>query len=100
MVFNWAVTLSSLALLLIIMIVLFGNLSGNVGFASGTQNYNNTEQVIGNYTSSAVNTAGQFPTIGTLLGVVLLLTMLIGVLIFAIKSFNKVGGSASEGNFG
>lgn len=101
-ILSWGIGIGSLALFLLVMAILFGNLSGNVGFASGTQGYNDTQHIIGNYTSSAVNTAAQFPTVGTILGVVVLLILLIGVLVFAVKKMSAVtaGGKGGEGSFG
>ena len=63
-VMGWVLGLGIIAFIALIMVIIFGNLSGNVGFASGTQGYNDTQNIILNYTSSATNTAAQFPTVG------------------------------------
>lgn len=101
-VMGWSIGVAIVALVVLIFVIIFGNLSGNVGFATSTQGYNDTENVILNYTSSAVNTAKQFPTVGTILGVVILLSILIGLLVYVITKVmgvaNKAGGS--NGNFG
>jgi hypothetical protein len=93
----WTLGIGILALILIVLLILFGNLSGNVGFASGTAGYNNTQSVIGNYSLSATNTSAQFPVVGTIVGIALLLLILIGVLVFAIRKLmgvtNVAGGS-------
>ncbi len=97
-VMGWVIGLSGIALMLLIMLILFGNLSGNVGFAANTQGANDTDNFIGNYTSSVLNTGSQFPVVGTIIGVALLLFILISLLIFALVRMSKVGGSS--GNFG
>ncbi len=54
--------------------------------------------LIRNYTLGATNTSAQFPVVGTIIGVALLLAILIGVLVFAIT---KLGGiSGASGSFG
>ena len=176
-VLSWTIGVAVIALVLLIMLILFGNLSGNVGFtqtslaftdqtitlsaagetpsgASGringalssivmynssnstfplnTANYTvtgvvinatdatsdmldhdvnvtytvtydsdgqiDTDNLIKNYTTGAVNTSTQFPVVGTIIGVALLLLILIGVLVFAITKLGGVSGSA--GSFG
>ncbi|KKM66314.1 hypothetical protein LCGC14_1482500, partial [marine sediment metagenome] len=52
-----------------------------------------------NYTTSVLNTGQQFPVVGTIIGVALLLFILISLLIFALVRMSKVGGG-SGGNFG
>jgi len=98
----WALGIGVIALILLIMLILFGNLSGNLGFATGSTNYNNTQTVISNYTQSATNISAQFPTVGTIVGIALLLVVLIGVLVFAIKKMMGVagGGGSSNSSFG
>ena len=98
-VMTWVIAVASIALVLLVMLILFGNLSGNVGFAEGTAGYNNTQAVIGNYTTSATNTAAQFPVVGTIVGVALLLAILIGLLVYAIKKMTNVSGKG-EASFG
>ena len=58
----------------------------------------NTNNFIGNYTLSVLNTGSQFPTVGTIIGVALLLFILISLLIFALVKLSKIGGAG--GNFG
>ena len=53
--------------------------------------------MIGNYSESATNTSAQFPVVGTIIGIALLLVILIGVLIFAIKRLMGVAGAGSSG---
>lgn len=99
-IISWAIGLGTLALVILVIAILFGNLSGNVGFATGTAGYNNTQNIIGNYTQSGENTASQFPVTGTILGVALLLLLLIGVLVFAIKKLSQASGGSSKGDGG
>ena len=94
----WVLGVGIIALILLIMVILFGNLSGNTGFSSGTQGYNDSENVILNYTRSATNTSKQFPTVGTIIGVAILLLILLAVLVFAIRKMMGVTGAASGSN--
>ena len=185
-VMGWAIGVASIALLLLIMLILFGNLSGNVGFGTdgatitnetilladatgiGTINDNtnpnfvswnatlilnatlgasgetnetlvegtdytifplngtfgnvtgdwnrsfvtyttvrdsiglvNTNNFINNYTQSVLNTGEQFPTVGTIIGVGLLLFILIALLVFALGKMARMGpGTTRGGSFG
>lgn len=102
-VLQWGIGLGSLALFGLIMLILFGNLSGNTGFAANSQGANDTTNFINNYTSSVLNTGKQFPTVGTILGVALLLVILIGILVYAVKRMTGVaqgGKGDSSGGFG
>ena len=74
------------------------NLSYTITYSS--QANINTESVIGNYSESAVNTAAQFPVIGTIVGIALLLVVLIGILVFAVRKMmglSDMGSSTSKG---
>lgn len=98
----WVLGIGIIALILLVMLILFGNLSGNVGFSANTLGYNNTQSVINNYSTSATNVSAQFPVTGTIVGVALLLIILIGVLIFAVKKMmgvTQVAGGSNV-NFG
>ena len=55
-----------------------------------------SDALILNYSQSATNTAGQFPVVGTILGIALLLAILIGVLVFAIRKMMGVAGSTGS----
>ena len=103
-VMGWTLGLGIVAFILLIMVIIFGNLSGNVGFAAATQGYNDTQAIILNYTESAVATAAQFPTVGTIIGIAILLLILIALLIFAISKMLGVasvdGSNASNASFG
>jgi hypothetical protein len=63
-----------------------------------------TNNIILNYTLSGTNITAQLPTVGTIIGIAILLTVLIGILIFAITKMMGVAGTTtggqSEGNFG
>jgi beta-lactamase regulating signal transducer with metallopeptidase domain len=102
-ILNWILVIGIAAFILLIMVVIFGNLSGNVGFTDSTQGYNDSQNIILNYTTSAVNTAAQFPTVGTIIGIAILLLILIGLLIFVIKKMMGVStssGGSSNASFG
>jgi len=67
------------------------NVSGTVSYDS--QGLINSNSVIDNYSISATNTAGQFPVVGTIVGIALLLLVLIGILVFAIVKMMHVAGA-------
>ena len=94
-VMGWVLGIGIIAFILLIMVIIFGNLSGNVGFATGSQGYNDTQAIILNYTSSATNTASQFPTVGTIIGIAILLLILIALLVFAIRKMMGVANVTS-----
>jgi hypothetical protein len=79
----------------------YGN--GSSVNVSGIQSYDtqgkiDTQGLIGNYTTSVVNTGKQFPMVGTIVGISVLLIILIGLLIFAIRKMMGVAsGVGSEG---
>lgn len=81
-----------LGLLIFLYMIIFGNLSGNTGFASGTAGYNNTEAVIGNLTSGGLSFVTFSPTLLIMAGVVLL----VGIVFSVIKG---VQASKASGNF-
>lgn len=90
---NWVIGISSIALVLLVLLIIFGNLSGNLGFAVDTQGYNDTQAVINNVTSGTGSLVSQFPTILLFVGIGLLLFVLIGVLAWVIKKMTNMGGS-------
>lgn len=99
-ILNWTTGIAAVAFVLLIMVIIFGNLSGNVGFAADTQGYNDSQNIILNYTNSAVNTAAQFPTVGTILGVALLILILLALLVFVIVKMSGISGGKAGGNSG
>lgn len=101
-VVQWTIGIASVAFILLLMVIIFGNLSGNVGFATDTQGFNDTQYIIGNYTTGAVNTATQFPTVGTILGVAILILILLALLVFVITKMSGVSGGkgGGSGSFG
>lgn len=75
----------------LLFLIVFGNLSTNLGFASGTQGFNDTEDVIRNLTSG-VSTFFTFANVWfTLLAVVLLIIIVMGV-IGVVQSKSSSGG--------
>ena len=55
---------------------------------------------IANYTKGIANTGEQFPVVGTIIGVALLLLILIGILVFAMVNLAKVNKGSLSGSFG
>ena len=72
------------------------NVSGTVSY--DTQQQMDVDHLILNYSASAVNTSKQFPVVGTILGIAVLLAILIMVLTFAIQKLMGVTESTGIGN--
>jgi hypothetical protein len=90
---QWVIGISSIALVVLVLLIIFGNLSGNLGFAVNTQGYNDTQNVINNVTSGVGKLTAQIPTVLLFVGIALLLFVLIGVLAWVIKKMSSFGGS-------
>ena len=90
---GWVIGISSIALVLLVLLIIFGNLSGNLGFAVDSQGYNDTQNVINNVTSGVGKLTTQIPTIMLFVGIALLLFVLIGVLAWVIKRMSSFGGT-------
>ncbi len=69
------------------------SVSYTYSYSFDSQGQIDSDNIILNYTRSATNTAAQFPTVGTIVGIALLLLILIALLIFAIR---RMMGVASE----
>ena len=86
----------SIGLFGLLFLIIFGNLSGNLGFDAGSQGENDTELVIGNLTSGSVSFFSFMPTIFTLLAI----TVLILVILTVIRKVNQgLGGGKGGGGF-
>ena len=72
----------------LLFLIVYGNLSGNLGFASGTQGYNDTEQVIENLTAGAVS----FFSFANVWFILTAVTVLIGIVIGVIALVRQTGG--------
>lgn len=79
----------------IVWLVIYGNLSGNLGFAANTAGANNTNAVINNLTGGVNTFFGFSNTLFTISAVVLLITILLGALYVVMGMVNK----KREGNF-
>jgi len=64
-----------------------------------SESRNDLENIKGNYSKLLVNEADQLPTVGTIIGIAILLVVLISLLIFAIRRINGIGniGNGSGG---
>ena len=80
----------------IVWLMIYGFLSGNLGFAVGTSGYNNTELVIDNMTSGFTVFFGFAPTWFQIAAIVLLIVMLVGLL-GVVVGIMKAGKSSSSG---
>jgi hypothetical protein len=81
----------------IVWLMIYGNLSGNLGFAASTQGYNDTQAVITNMTGGAKTFFGFSNTLFTIMAIVLLITILLALLavVLKISSSSKKGGFSS-----
>lgn len=81
----------------IVWLMIYGFLSGNLGFATGTAGFNNTETVIDNMTSGFTVFFGFAPTWFQIAAIVLLIVMLVGLLgvVIGIMKLRKGGDSSS-----
>lgn len=75
--------LGMIGFLCLIWVMIYGNMSGNVGFAAGTQGYNDTEAIIANQTGGILTFAGFSNTFYTIAAIVLLVFMFLGLLAVA-----------------
>lgn len=89
---NWTIGLVTIALVIIVSLIIFGNLSGNLGFAESTQGYNDTQAVINNFTTGTGQLVKQVPTVFLFVGISLLLFVLVGVLAWVIKKMLGFAG--------
>ena len=85
----------------IVWLMIYGNLSGNLGFATGTQGFNNTEAVIDNITAGFGTFFGFSNTFFTIAAIVLLIFMLVGLLaIVMLIAKGQKGGKGDSGYSG
>jgi len=88
--------LGVIGFLVIIWLMIYGNLSGNLGFASGTAGYNDTEHAITNFTQGFGTFSSFANTFFTIAAIVLLIFMLLGLLALVMSIMDK---SKSKGGF-
>ena len=84
--------LLTIGLMGLLFLIIYGNLSTNLGFASGTQGYNDTEAVIANLTSGAT----QFFTFANVWFILTAITILIGIVIGVIALVRGVGAKGTS----
>ena len=84
--------LLTIGLMGLLFLIIYGNLSSNLGFAEGTSGFNNTENVISNLTSGAT----QFFTFSNVWFILTAITILIGIVLGVIVLVKK---SSSGGGF-
>ena len=81
---------------------LYANISISYTYVNSfaSQNLLLSDAFIGNYTKGVANTGEQFPVVGTIIGVALLLLILIGILVFAMVNLARVNKGSTGGAFG
>lgn len=84
----------------IVWLMIYGNLSGNLGFASGTIGYNNTESVINNISGGFNTFFGFSNTWFTIAAIVLLIFMLVGLLAIVMMIAKGQSGKKDSGYSG
>ena len=84
------IAILSLGLVGLLFLIIFGNLSGNLGFGFQTQGANDTNAVIGNLTGGAVTFFGFSNVWFVLLAITLLIIIVISVIAVVSK-----GGKSS-----
>ena len=84
-------SLLTIGLIGLLFLIVYGNLSGNLGFSSGTQGYNDTEQVIENLTGGVV----EFFSFSNVWFILTAVTVLIGIVVGVIYLVRKT----SSGSF-
>ena len=81
-------SLLTIGLMGLLFLIIYGNLSGNLGFASGSAGANNTESVIANLTDGAT----QFFTFSGVWFILTAITILIGIVLGVIALVKKTSG--------
>ena len=83
----------------VVWLMIYGNLSGNLGFAADTTGFNNTEAVIDNITAG-FGTFFEFSnTFFTIAAIVLLIFMLVGLLAIVMTIAEGRGGKGKGSGF-
>ena len=80
--------LLTIGLMGLLFLIIYGNLSTNLGFSTGSTGYNNTENVIGNLTEGAT----QFFTFSSVWFILTAITILIGIVLGVIALVRKQSG--------
>ena len=83
----------------IVWLMIYGNLSGNLGFATGTAGYNNTEGVINNLTTGFGTFFGFSNTFFTIAAIVLLIFMLLGLLALVMTIAKGKSGKGKDSGY-
>ena len=84
----------------IVWLMIYGNLSTNLGFAANTAGFNNTEGVINNITGGVGTFFGFSNTLFTIIAIVLLITILLALLavVMDIVRITRGGGGGKSGS--
>ena len=92
---QWINLIMIIGFLLLVWLLIYGNLSGNLGFAANSQGYNDTQAVINNFSQGAVTLSGYAVTWFTIIGVVLLVLFVLVLLVVVMK----FGGGKKSGGY-
>ena len=88
-------TLLTIGLIGLLFLIIYGNLSGNLGFAETTQGFNDTEAVIGNLTGGVV----QFFSFANVWFILTAVAVLIGIVVGVIALVRGVSSTGGKGDF-
>ena len=87
---SWVMGISSIALIMIVMIILFINLGSNTGLSGNDKT--KVDVVIGNVTKGIQDGASQFPTIFTFVFLALMFAALVTIIVMLVKNLQKSKG--------
>lgn len=82
----------------LVWLIIFGNLSGNLGFASGTKGANDTNTVINNFTGGVTKFFSYTELWFTILAIVLLIVILVVLLQIVMKLGKQGAGKGFSGD--
>ena len=83
----------------IVWLMIYGNLSTNLGFAANTAGFNNTEGVIANLTGGAATFFSFSNTLFTITAIILLISILLGLLFLVVTIAKAFGGKGDRTSF-
>lgn len=89
--------LGGIGIFLFILAIVFGNLSGNSGFAAGSQGANDTAAILANNTLGIRTYSGNLPLVYQALGITLLIFVFVGLASYAFSAFMKLTQGARGG---
>lgn len=81
----------------LVWLMIYGNLSGNLGFTANSQGDNDSQLVINNMTGGVKTFFGFSDTMFTVTAIVLLITIILGLLYIVMGIMSKFGKGSTSG---